>query len=872
MKITYIMLKNFSAIETGMHKKKLEIDFSNTKNTVVLLVGPNGSGKTALLSTLHPFAYPGTMDVRANSSMIIADCDGEKEIHYDKSGVKYVIHHYYKNSKRGLTVKSFITKNGNELNPNGNVTSFNEIVYDELGIQSDYMKLLRLGSNVTNLIEMKASERKSFTSDLISELNMWLELYKKVSEDNRVLKGLLNTVTNKLQRLNITDKDILKQQIKTLENRINNTTDNITDLKHQLGGIDGIINTLVPEGVDSLRRMLLDYNNDSVAYIQKMKDINKKIQKMTLVVCGDVSNEINLYNSKLTEFKTRHEMKKELYTSNQTMLNDAFNKYDEIESKLKTVVSVDTIKSLQDMKTTLQNKIDTIPDEIKKSQPIIDKESLFLAINVLNEIDRLVSKCYEFGDKALRYCISLVKNDDDVEDIISNRVMKIDREISTLTATDSISTTKPCFVVFRPPGCVEDNCPFIDIYETLFGDRDNKNSDKLTKLEHEREFLLNVSYINKNINYIKIICRSNASLSSKLLKLNIDYLELKHILSAMYNNEPIFSEASLTEIIRLVEIYEDYQQAMGKLKDVDLELATLQSNDNLVLSLKDKQRDICDEITKLQFTVNSLNKELNELQLCIDDTSEYIDELTKYKTYVDEYNEISDKCDNVLGVIKDKNAILESVARYVNDKNFIESQLNIHATNLERLNKELFDAKFKLKSYNTLCKEREFLNERFEEISITKEALSSTKGAPLLFIRLYLQSTTMFVNEILSTVYDNFEIAGFEITDTEFNIPYIKNGVKINDVLYASQGERSFLALALSFALINKSINDYNIMLLDEIDATLDSRNRAMFLNILINMIETINSEQVLICLFHRVIYDSPSLLIAGTNSLSYNY
>ena len=62
---------------------------------------------------------------------------------------------------------------------------------------------------------------------------------------------------------------------------------------------------------------------------------------------------------------------------------------------------------------------------------------------------------------------------------------------------------------------------------------------------------------------------------------------------------------------------------------------------------------------------------------------------------------------------------------------------------------------------------------------------------------------------------------------------------------YASQGERSFISLALSFALIYQSISKYNVVLLDEIDSTLDTRNREKFIQILEKQLEMINGDQI---------------------------
>ena len=100
----------------------------------------------------------------------------------------------------------------------------------------------------------------------------------------------------------------------------------------------------------------------------------------------------------------------------------------------------------------------------------------------------------------------------------------------------------------------------------------------------------------------------------------------------------------------------------------------------------------------------------------------------------------------------------------------------------------------------------------------------------------------------MDVVYNgDLRLAEFEISADEFGIPYITKGAKVKDVVYASQGERSFISLALSFALTCRSLSSYNIMLLDEIDSTLDTSNREKFLRVLEMQIEMIHAEQVFV-------------------------
>ena len=104
MKITYLRLKNYAGILAGMKKKDVEFSFKEAKNKIILLIGENASGKTTILSTLHPFAYPGSMDIRSGSSLIVSGEQGLKEIHYEKDEKEIKIKHVYTPTSTGHSV------------------------------------------------------------------------------------------------------------------------------------------------------------------------------------------------------------------------------------------------------------------------------------------------------------------------------------------------------------------------------------------------------------------------------------------------------------------------------------------------------------------------------------------------------------------------------------------------------------------------------------------------------------------------------------------------------------------------------------------------------------------------------------------------
>ena len=96
MKLLYISLENFALIRTGMGINKIELDFRKASNVVTLIVGNNGTGKTALLSNLHPYASLGHLEARDDSDLIIQGEDGLKKAVFHDGKHEYLVTHYYK--------------------------------------------------------------------------------------------------------------------------------------------------------------------------------------------------------------------------------------------------------------------------------------------------------------------------------------------------------------------------------------------------------------------------------------------------------------------------------------------------------------------------------------------------------------------------------------------------------------------------------------------------------------------------------------------------------------------------------------------------------------------------------------------------------
>jgi len=375
-----------------------------------------------------------------------------------------------------------------------------------------------------------------------------------------------------------------------------------------------------------------------------------------------------------------------------------------------------------------------------------------------------------------------------------------------------------------------------------------------------------LSNINRNFEYILILLKSNKELIDKT---NITYFSLENIINSIDSRSDVYNENILTEYISDIEEYEDYKKLEVKIKELDYEMRSMNVNKSNIDKLNSELNSIDNKISEIELLDATISKTIINITDRIEDFEQLKDNAELYANIEVQVCDYKINISNNEKEIDYRHKTLASLSNLLSEKGSIENTIKNIDWNIDNLEKDIFNKRFALKEFDNLSKERNILTDKFDEILLIREALSSNKGIPLLFIQLYLKNSKMYVNQLLEMVYgDNFEIDDFEINATEFNIPYIKNGIRINDVVYASQGERSFLSLALSFALITQSIKDYNVLLLDEIDSTLDTHNRSMFLNILEKQMEVIDSEQIFL-ITHNNMFDNYPVDIILTSDIS---
>lgn len=864
MKITYLRLKNYAGIFAAMKKKDVEYQFSKMKNRIVLLIGGNGSGKTTILSTLHPFAYPGSMDIRNGSGLILSGEQGMKEIHYDKDGQEIKIKHVYTPTTTGHSVKSFISIDGEEKNPNGNVTSFVTMVETFLDIEQDYLKLTRLGANVTGLINMKSTERKGFTSSMLADVDVYTGFYKKINSDTRELKTLLKSLSDKLAKLNIKDVEMEIKEITSMKNKLSELEELRERKNTSLGIISYRINELSPK--DSTFKELLTSLNKEYSNCTHM--LNRIEKELSTIIITDNKEEVEKAFKKVYEAKLILSEK-----INQTIesIDKCFKKKQDYDIQLMHMNDSESLESLNSTRNKLKTKIDSIKN-LPKINVTISKSELLTLLSLAQEVERVLGNLSAFDDEMILSTYSMIKDNRNIDNYVYSNVNKIDMKLAKIDRelieySDMQKTDTDITVLYE----LYDNCSKCPYYQMSKKKDVNKAMTSANALKMQKMSLLKKreEYLSINLirDYILGVIKSISSYETIIKQLSYNPFTINSILRTKNIDTTYISDA-----IEYCELQEELSSLTLDLYKIESEISNISSTES-IKSITMLSDEVTKELTELETKLTVMTNEKVEL----DDTTNRLENILSIITRNEQlikdkevYSTRKQELDEAINSMKQKE---EEVSQLKSSAVDIQIEINTYTKNIKAIQEYLQTKQYNLQQYEELTEESNVLNDKYEELSILREALSSNKGIPLLFIQLYLKNTRILANKLLQNVFEgDLEISEFIINEKEFKIPYTRHGIEVSDVVYASQGESSFLSIALSFALMQQSLKSYNVMLLDEIDATLDQSNRNTFISILEQQLEEIGCEQVFMITHNNVFDNYPVDILRTSNTEIDNY
>lgn len=866
MRFNSIKLVNYIGIYNGMKLNEIFIDFSKCRHKMVIIRGDNGSGKSTIFNALTPLPD--------NNENFIPGLRAEKEVTIVDNNVLYkinFIHDVKENTKERAVAKGYIYKivNGQwlNMNPNGNITSFKDILYEEFKLDSNFVALSQLSTEDKGLATKRPAERKKFVNSIIETLEVYNNIYKILTKKSSVLKSMTASITSKLESLG--DPNNLKSTLISLENRIvkldndkNKCIENIATNKSIIAmtDSDGSIQMRYKQCIDTLEQTKYDLDVQGMSLINicnklglnQYKDMpTMKANNQSLKIQTQI--DIQKYESKIESMLLERE-------SEAKNLNE---KIQRLES-LKSDVNYDElVKLIEEYKRKIKYCEEVFNSIGYQSSPKLSKDEYIIGLNTLKEIKEIVDS-YRSGVEyeVLREAIACVQEDKypDIsiyESAIENcrrELQEYEKEYNNYEMLQQISTK----LSMRPKGCKIDSCEFI---KDAISASEEKPEEKLRILDgmikdvrlnlgkaiEEKEYFTKVV---ESINNVKTILRAIRSHKAILDKLpeGATYYSEAYLIRRILYNESIDYIDDLYKYIDYANLFDEYSIYQTTLKKLESDYAVYESKSSIIDDINKDVESINNNLNNITRNLQENNEKLLNLKSQLID---YSDKEVMFDSLVSIETEINRLKEKKISIEGDINKFKYDIDKIENAKNNIEAISNMYNSIIQELNPLMKDRdtiKHALSLYEDYVAELEQYKLQYDKVETIKYYSSPTTGIGLVFMDLYMGKVLQMANQLLSLLFESrYVLAPFVITETEFRIPCVSDGLPNDDISSCSSSQVAMMSMVLSYSLLFNSSSKYNILKADEIDAPLDSTNRTQFAYLLDSMMNMLGTEQAIL-------------------------
>lgn len=821
MKIIYIKLINFSAIYAAKGLYEFDLSFENVDKPIIQIYGKNRCGKTILMHQLHPFSSINLNgDERNDLSLILSGEVGIKNIVYEMNGEVYSITHTYTPTKNSHSVSSSLIHNDKELNPSGGVTVFNNLIEKIMGINKYIFQFVINGTQLTSFSNMNTSQRKQLLNKAMG-IDIYDKINKLATEDYRYTNKLISSLNNTKEYIlsSYGSYDNLNNLLSDKMKIRDELTQNINITKSKLDSLSGKISVIKQQNV---HQEMIDVTNQISIYDNTIKSIGNfdenRFDKL-------IDEQILLSNA-LSELRNKRLMIMKdvdiLYAKKTEIENDK-------RINQQTLYDYDNMVSLSE---ELKRNISDIHINIAVSSSSNYLCSMMSLAQTINSVGKEILTC--LNGKHLKLFTEMIINNIDVSAFLikeGNVLMDSDKERSVISRIRSLINS-------IDGTYIDEDCPFIDrcIYkrtrdtlDTYFKTYQSTDANMFTQYDIEQ-----FDHAYKNI---QIIARMmNVDISEELTSLfSIDSMMLN-----LCNNKYCIDISDIQTLIEEAGKIEQRNRYITQLSNVEKQISDMkQIIDNI------RGSDDIDVPASLQTQIDTYQSQISDIDVEINELNSNLN--------VNEQNR------HLLSQIKNIN-IKELRARY--DKlNKLAMTLDSSENEHARLNSEYVNMSNQLlvvsNEYDTLQHTNtQYLN-TVDEINkyllsdnkykIIAESTSSTKGKPVLEIRDKMSEVLMITNRLLNVMYGGeIEMLPSTINETVFDLPFRSGCNTSPDIRYGSQSESTLLSLALSLAL-SSSLTQYNIPLIDEVDAYLDGMMRDDYILMIQEIMSIFKIEQLFI-------------------------
>lgn len=846
MKYLQATFKNYIGFYNGMGLYEVSIDFRKCTHNIILITGKNGSGKSTLMNHLNPFPD--------GSNSFIPGKTAEKCLVLFDNGDTYTIQIISPADLKGRkTTKAYIQKNGVELNENGNVSSYKDIVFNEFELDANYVSLSRLSNSDRGLGDKTPSERKRFASNIIDNLEIYNTIYKTLNKKSLIYKSHTNTIHTKIQ--NIGNAENLKSRLKMLQAREGELNRDIMATNNTIVSI---------EAKNSI-------DEEEAKKIKVITDKEAELSAQVAMVETQVNSHYHRTKIKPEDIVSQQETDRALLESYRLQLSQATDKWRTESQRLR-----ETDESIASLRAELDCNITEtdIVERYNKSQYIIDEivaelRSMNIPLDTdVMELERVIAFCERFSVTIDKFNDGLTPRDLEyiikefdsvsVRDMLHSQDMlisEIDAGKQQLAETQGklklLATLED-----RPKECKIDTCPFIanavlvknelqgDIVETLslIQDTNLGLSEKIAEIQSQIDYHNTMSYKKVELDSIR---GEISEISSILRKYYPQFIENFDIMVLNMNTFGFIREhKKVTDVANLLRMFaaEKQQNQLLELeyRNYREKVQLLNSSRNMLNKLEKSQSELIESIAKAKSDMDNYSSTVTSLETKVNNETEYLTIYLRYKNLLEEYIAVKDQ---VAEFEKKSSKALEALSSITT----LRDKINVLSAELEPLMREINTISGQLTLLDSYYEEYAKYKHSYDMIETLKKYCSPTSGGiQTLFMQLYMSKTKDIANSILSMLFNgSYRLEDFIINENEFRIPFIGEGLPVDDISSGSGAQIAMMGMIINLVLLHQASTRFNIAQLDEVTAALDSYNNSVFTNIMFYCMQILNIEQL---------------------------
>lgn len=880
--LTRLKLVNFIGVYLGTGLTEFEIDRSRSSNNIILIIGDNGSGKTSIISELTPL--PLEHFGSRNESRIIKDKVGIKELDFLVDNfIEYKIKIVYDPTK---TTKCFIKKivDGKEidLNPNGNVSSYMEILEHELHMKKNYTNVGYLagsGKN-KNFVAMSPTERNNYISEWMPEISEFLDAFKISSKILTKLKKEIESYNKQIGNMSTINYELELNYIDSNINNLNNSLKQVESELIQLETYQEQIKSNVRDyrELDELKNKFI--NNSNILrkrfdlFIHKYRSIIEWENGSRMDI-KELDSRLDKVKQKLSHVEETISFISSELISNQSLLSDDEKLSDtDINTILVTIEQNESIlESLYESIKEYEERY-SIPDEdliqfnklYNELTMFIDNlDSKFIHMNNYISMDTIQSM-----DNLEKSTISTIENISKIKSLIddvNSKLTFVNNEIYKYehgNIDTQILMKRPEFCKNKSCGVIDELMRYLNPHENLkeLYDRSKelqsdliRFSDEKDKYEQQlREYKEGMNLYKDTIDYLY---RNNDLIS-----------KLPNIIIEMLTKDPSQIYTSMNTLRTTIKDIYEYashiikeQELVQSNKDLESLKKRLTTNNQIQDKIDKLNKDYVARMSEKKDLVTELTKLNEDIELCNNFESIIAVRNTEMNAY--ETDRINlEKMKNTLKIFNKSTYIYNSNEN--RKKQLIQKKMGIESELLSLRNKRDEMTTFYI-SKRQIEKMRSEVEDQFNRVNILNKIWSPKVGYPSLKIAGFLNDLTIKTNTDMENMWGtDLRIKEFNINASDFSIVIDRDGVEVKDASLCSQGETETINAAISFSIIESNVENggYDVLRLDEVDGPLDETRRVKFIDMIQTRINELGCDSCFIITHNGEFEDIPCDII----------